>query len=82
MIESNPLAGMKITDFGGFVAKPKDTSLQPYIVQPLLDELEEQKPIIQMIVFLMITLGTRIGETRKAKWANISLGEKAVWVIP
>ena len=82
MLESNPLVGMKITDFGNFISRPKGTALQPYMVQALLDELTEQKPITKVIVMMMITLGTRIGETRQAKWKNFYFGEQSVWTIP
>lgn len=82
MLEKNPLIGMKITDFGNFVSKPKGTALQPYMVQALLDELTEQKPITKMIVLIMLTLGTRIGETRQAKWKDIHFGKTSVWNIP
>jgi integrase len=82
MIERNPLLGMKITDFGNFISKPKGSALKPYMVQALLDELKDQKPITQVIVLLMITLGTRIGETRQAKWKSFYFGEQSVWTIP
>lgn len=82
MIESNPLAGVNIGDFGDFKNKPKGSALKPYMVQALLDELAEQKPITQMIVLLMLSLGNRIGETRQAKWKNFYFGDQAVWNIP
>ena len=81
MIEHNPLVGMKITDFGNFISRPKGSALKPYMVQALLDELKDQKPITQVIVLLMITLGTRIGETRQAKWKSFYFGEQSVWTI-
>lgn len=82
LIESNPLAGMKITDFGDFTYRNKGTQLQPFMVPALLDELQEQKVMTKVIVLLMLTLGNRIGETRNAKWSNMGLGDDAVWVIP
>lgn len=82
MIETNPLIGMKITDFGNFISKPKGSALQPYMAQAILDELQEQKVITQIIVLLMITLGTRIGETRQAKWKNFHFSKQSVWLIP
>jgi integrase len=82
MIDNNPLIGIKITDFGDFIGRPKGSALKPYMTQALLDGLKDQKPVTQMIVLLMITLGTRIGETRQAKWKNLYFGEQAVWTIP
>lgn len=82
MIESNPLVNMKIADFGNFICKPKGSALQPYMAQAILDELQEQKVITRVIVLLMITLGTRIGETRQAKWKNFHFGKQSVWLIP
>ena len=82
MIITNPLIGIKISDFGDFISKVKGTRLQTYMVQPLLDELTEQPKIIKVIVMLMLTTGTRIGETRQAQWQHFDLSNKGVWVIP
>ncbi|MFT6586064.1 MAG: integrase [Cognaticolwellia sp.] len=82
LIENNPLAGIKITDFGDFMYRNKGTQLQPFMVAALLDELQDQKVMTKVIVMLMLALGNRIGETRTAKWSHMGVGANAVWVIP
>jgi len=79
---SNPIAGIKISHFGDFSSDPKEPRLFPYMVTGLLDEMEEQTRIVKMLCMLILSLGTRIGETRKAKWHSFNLGNEPVWIIP
>lgn len=82
LMPSNPIAGIKISDFGDFSSDRKEPRVFPYMVQALLDEMAEQTLILKTLCMLILTLGTRIGETRKAKWHNFNLGQDPVWIIP
>ena len=46
-----------------------------------LAELWVQKPAEAMLPLMMLCHGTRIGETRLARWRHISLSDR-VWIIP
>lgn len=82
MLPVHPMATMRISDFGDFSEDAKESLLKPRMVPALLDEMAEQKLYIKMICMLMLTLGTRIGETILAKWRNINLSFDPAWDIP
>lgn len=82
LLPNHPMATMKISDFGDFSEDEKESNLKPRMVPALLDELTEQAPIVQMVCMLMLTLGTRIGETLKAKWSNFNTTFDPCWDIP
>lgn len=82
MLPIHPMATMRISDFGDFSEDPKESLLKPRVVPALLDEMVEQKLYIKVICMLMLTLGTRIGETILAKWRNFNLSFDPAWDIP
>lgn len=82
LIKLNPLSDIAIGDFGDFTPSKKGSKLKPVLVMALLDEMEEELPLFKMLVMMMLTLGTRIGETRKAKWSDITFGGQPEWLIP
>lgn len=82
LLPSHPMATMKISDFGDFSEDAKESLLRPRMVPALLDEMQLQKPLVKMICMMMLTLGTRIGETILAKWRNINLSFDPAWDIP
>ncbi len=82
-IETDPMAGLKFTDFIDAPITPKDARLRRNQLKPLIaltsdDEVPYQS---SALVFMMLLHGTRIGETRKSKWEDISFSEKT-WFIP
>lgn len=81
-IQTNPLASIKISDFGDFTPDKKPSNLFPADVPALLDCFMEQRLMLRLLLTLMLSLGTRISETRKANWRQFSFGDKPVWVIP
>jgi integrase len=82
LINSNQLASFKISDFGEFQTPPKESKVKPKQVKAILEEVIHQRPITYMITTIMITLGTRLGETRKAKWSQLHLDDTPEWNIP
>lgn len=83
-LTTNPMAGMVFKDFTQARIKPKPSSLRavqlPEIVARLADAFD-RAPGDAMLALMMLAHGTRIGETRQARWAEISLAE-GEWFIP
>lgn len=82
LLPSHPITGFKISDFGDFREDDKESLLKPRMVPAFLDELAEQPLAVRMVCMLMITLGTRIGETICAKWKCFNLTFDPAWDIP
>jgi len=82
LLSNNTLAGIKLSSFKVDANQRKEPRLFPYLVAALFDEMSEQRIIVQMLCMTMLTLGTRLGETRMAKWHNVNLANNAVWIIP
>ncbi|VVP78689.1 tyrosine-type recombinase/integrase [Pseudomonas fluorescens] len=84
LIPTNPMAGIKFSDFSKTKIKAKPARLRGVQVEGLLVqllELFERDPQPAMLALMMLCHGTRIGETRKAQWSHISLAERA-WYLP
>ncbi|MQT38102.1 tyrosine-type recombinase/integrase [Pseudomonas helleri] len=84
MLPSNPMAGLKFSDFVRTRIKPKPARLRGDDLPVLLDELTnqfERAPIGAMLALMMLCHGTRLGETRLARWRNVNL-EAGRWFIP
>lgn len=84
MIESNPMEHMLFTDFIQGKIQPKPAALRPAQVPDVVDALHNHaciNPPEAMLAMMMLAHGTRLGETRKARWKHIRFEEK-VWHIP
>lgn len=84
LLLANPLDGVKFSDFVAKRIKPKAARLHAMLVQKLLADLCDtfrKAPRSAMLALLMLTHGTRIGETRKARWRHFSFTE-SIWLIP
>lgn len=84
MLPSNPMAGLKFSDFVRTRIKPKPARLRCDDLPVLLGELGnhfEREPIGAMLALMMLCHGTRLGETRLARWRNINL-TNGHWFIP
>lgn len=84
LITTNPLAGIKFSDFSKTKIKVKPSRLRGVQLQELLDQLAEVMLTSQpdaMLALMMLCHGTRIGETRMTRWSHISLSEHQ-WFIP
>ena len=82
MIATNPLIGVTLSSFGEFRIKPKEGKIKPRMVKDLLISIGKQPPKTYVLSMLMLTLGTRIGETRQTRWQHFYLNDDPEWVIP
>ncbi|AZL68804.1 tyrosine-type recombinase/integrase [Pseudomonas oryziphila] len=84
LIDHNPMAGMRFSDFTKAKILPKAARLRDLQLPELVQQLAESfkaTPGDAMLALMMLAHGTRIGETRMARWADISLAA-AEWFIP
>lgn len=84
MIDADPVASLVFTDFITTSIKPKTGRLQAEHVAGLLQDwagLFDQHPEQVAIAVLMLAHGTRIGETRMARWEHIHWRSR-IWFIP
>jgi integrase len=84
LLAVNPLAGLEFTDFVRTKIKAKAARLHSDDVPGLLDLLVEQfdeSPPACVLAGLMLCHGTRLGETRLARWKNVNT-ETGKWFIP
>ncbi|POG14167.1 integrase [Pseudomonas putida] len=84
LIDRNPMAGMRFNDFTKAKILPKAARLRGVQLADLMQLLAkafDETPGDGMLALMMLAHGTRIGETRMARWADISLAG-AEWFIP
>ena len=84
LIASNPMAGIKFSDFSKAKVGVKPSRLRGVQLPDLLGVLGQtlaKDPADAMLALMMLCHGTRIGETRQARWTHISLAERE-WFIP
>lgn len=84
MIDSNPLAGVRFSDFTKARIAPKAARLRGVHLPELMQQLAlafDATPHDAMLALMMLAHGTRIGETRMARWSDITLAA-AEWFIP
>jgi integrase len=80
----NPMAELKFTDFVRTRIRPKAARLRGDDVPALLQTFADQfasAPVATMLPMMMLCHGTRLGETRLARWKNINLVTRQ-WFIP
>ncbi len=84
LIPSNPLEGVRFVDFVQTKVKPKAARLHamdaPVLLELLARRWDEDRQGA-MLALMMLCHGTRIGETRQARWRHISLSDR-VWILP
>jgi integrase len=83
-ISSNPMAGIKFSDFSKAKVGAKPSRLRGVQLLQLLEQLSHvllTAPADAMLALMMLCHGTRIGETRQTRWSHISLAERE-WFIP
>lgn len=84
LIDRNPMAGMRFSDFTKAKILPKAARLRGVQLPELMQQLAqafEQAPGDAMLALMMLAHGSRIGETRLARWSDVSLAA-AEWFIP
>lgn len=80
-IEHNPIAAFKFSDFISSPIKPRDSRLRTNQMLKLFEQLESADDTPRMLCLLMLLHGTRIGETRMARWDHMDWGDR-VWLLP
>jgi integrase len=81
-ISINPMAGLSFTTFVKTTIKPKAAALRSGQVADVLNNLAKRfthSPSDVALAVMMLCHGTRLGETRQARWSNISAD---TWFIP
>lgn len=84
LIASNPMTGIKFSDFSKAKVGIKPSRLRGVQLPDLLEQLADvfvSAPSDAMLALLMLCHGTRIGESRLTQWPHISLAERE-WFIP
>ena len=84
LIASNPMSGIKFSDFSKAKVGIKPSRLRGVQLPDLLEQLADvfvSTPRDAMLALLMLCHGTRIGESRLTQWPHISLAERE-WFIP
>ncbi len=84
LLSSNPMAELKFTDFVRTRIRPKAARLRGDDLPALLQALAAQfdaVPVASMLPLMMLCHGTRLGETRLARWKHINLTTRQ-WFIP
>lgn len=80
----NPMADLKYTDFVRTRIRPKSARLRNDDVPALMLSLAERiecAPVESMLALMMLCHGTRLGETRQARWKSVNLATRQ-WFIP
>lgn len=84
LIATNPMKDIKFSDFSKAKVGIKPSRLRGTQLQDLIAHLLtvlEDEPADGLLALMMLCHGTRIGETRQARWSHISLAERE-WFIP
>ena len=84
LLNVNPLAGFEFPDFIPEQLEVREGRVRPEQIEPLLKHLQESAEVETVgvvLAYLMLAHGTRIGETRMARWDHfdMSAGE---WYLP
>lgn len=83
-LPADPLSGVVFGQFNKTLIKPKGARLRHTAVPALLDQWasnDHVRPARVALAVLMLTHGTRISETRVARWQDVDLVNRE-WFIP
>lgn len=81
LIEVDPLAELKFKDFIDAPILPRDAAIRPEHVKGIIEQLGKHDSAAQALIVMMLAHGTRIGETRLARWDHIDFASRE-WFIP
>ncbi|MBX9901629.1 MAG: tyrosine-type recombinase/integrase [Burkholderiaceae bacterium] len=85
LIIDNPVVNIKPADkiFSGYDNKGRDRTLSPDEIAELAIKLPTAglTKSVEILIWIMLSCCTRIGETTKAKWEHMNL-DNAIWKIP
>jgi integrase len=85
LIASNPIAGFRFTDFTKAKIKPKTSRLRGVQIEALVESFAggfDHEPADNMLALMMLCHGTRVGETRQARWSHITIVDGGEWFLP
>lgn len=80
-IDANPLAGCVFTDFIDTPIKAAPGKLKAAQLPDLWQAIKAAKPYHKTLVVLMLSLATRIGETRQLRWEYIDIENRRL-ILP
>lgn len=81
LIDVDPLASMSFTDFISDPIEPKPIAFEPRRSYEVFKQITKANYQARTLALLMLVHGTRIGETRQARWDEIDL-KNGTWFIP
>lgn len=82
LIETNPTAAFRFGDFiDGRTIPPKPGRLRADALGDVLGKLSRADNPARVLLVMMLMHGTRIGETRLARWSDVNI-EGRSWFIP
>ena len=81
LLDTDPFAGVNVGDFIDAKTPAKAGALTAADVPDLISALRSCEPPGCFLLLLMLLFGTRISETRLAKWGQFDL-EARTWTIP
>ncbi|WP_414157422.1 tyrosine-type recombinase/integrase [Pseudomonas sp. BNK-15] len=84
LISTNPMAGIRFRDFSKAKVTVKPSRLRGVHLEELMARMKStlaNNPQHGLLALMMLCHGTRLGETRMARWSHISLAERE-WFIP
>jgi integrase len=84
LITANPMKDIKFSDFSKAKVGIKPSRLRGVHLEDLLIQLIKDSLFVWndgVLALMMLCHGTRIGETRQARWSHISLADRE-WFIP
>ena len=81
LITFNPLADVKFSDFTDAKILPKGGAFKLNGLPKLIEQLQTAGELERVFVLMLLLHGTRIGETRLARWSDFDFVNKT-WCIP
>lgn len=81
MLPSDPMQGYKFSGFAKVDRRPKQGKLRSDHIGQVFDGIESARIPEGMLVMLMLMFGTRLGETRQARWSQFDR-VNGFWHIP
>lgn len=81
IIESDPVSSYQFRDFIEAPILPKPCAIRSDEIAALLSNLRPLNSNQLILILMMLLHGTRIGETRQARWDHVSFSERR-WFIP
>ncbi|KAA0015489.1 tyrosine-type recombinase/integrase [Salinicola corii] len=81
-IASNPVSDVRLSDFLDARAKPKPGRLRADHLPEILPAIGAGRVEVCVLLLLVLLFGTRISETRLAKWRHVDLSTDRRWTIP